>query len=445
LKPPLRVLMICWAFPPDAQVGALRVARFCKYLPEFGIAPIVLTMQDSFRQSIDKSLSAITDIRIERTEIETTPLDWYRRSKTLFRRQKQIPAATANAVPAEGIKKSFLRRQLLGLLQISGSESGWYGPALRAGRNLIRDESIAVVCSSSPPTVSHRIALSLKREQKIPWIADFRDPWIASFELRDKPSWWQDLNRKAESACMRGADRVICNTDRMRQEFLNGHPEVPPQKFQTITNGFEDIVAPPAPHEKPQGRKLFLHLGNIYGERRIDTFCSAVESLVANQKLDSSAFQVVFLGNVEASLLAAARSAAPRMFESGCIEFRPRVERRLAESTLWNADLLLLFQGAHHLQIPAKFHEYLLTGRPIFAVTQEGALTDVLNDTHAGIWVAPDNVEQIAANFLRAFALPTISPEEARERWYQKFHYRALTEQLATCFFEVADQSRQVR
>jgi hypothetical protein len=68
--------MICWAFPPDAQVGALRVARFCKYLPEFGIAPIVLTMQDSFRQSIDKSLSAITDIRIERTEIETTPLDW---------------------------------------------------------------------------------------------------------------------------------------------------------------------------------------------------------------------------------------------------------------------------------------------------------------------------------------------------------------------------------
>jgi glycosyltransferase involved in cell wall biosynthesis len=438
--------MLCWAFPPDAQVGALRVARFCKYLPEFGIEPIVLTMQDRFRQSIDKSLPAITGLRIERTEIEATPLDWYRRSKTLLRPQQKTPAATTTAKlaanpPAEDIQKGFLRRQLLALLQISGSESGWYGPALRAGKKLIHDESIGAVFSSSPPTVSHRVALSLKREQKIPWIADFRDPWIASFELHDKPSWWRGLSQKTESACMRGADRVICNTDRMRQGFLAGHPDVPRQKFQTVTNGFEDIV-PPTAHEKPQGRKLFLHLGNIYGERRIDTFCSAIEGLVANQKLDPSAFQIVFLGNVEPSLLATARNAAPKIFESGCIEFRPRVERRMAEATLWSADLLLLFQGAHHLQIPAKFHEYLLTGRPIFAITEEGALSDVLDDTSAGIWVAPDNVEQIAAKFLQALALPTISPEAAREHWYQKFHYRALTEQLATCFFEVANQPR---
>jgi glycosyltransferase involved in cell wall biosynthesis len=431
LNSPLKLLMICWTFPPDAQIGGLRVSRFCRYLPEFGIEPIVLTMEDRFRESVDNSLPAIPGLRIERTEVAATPVDWYRRSKAILGAtsgnldQKSMNASTSND------RKKFFRRQMAALLQLPGPDSGWYRPALHTARRLIREESIAAIFSSSPPTVSHRIALRLSEEWNLPWMADFRDPWSPSFRPDNEPMWWRYLNRSVESRCVRLADRVICNTEWLRKDFLMSHPQLPQQKFVTLTNGFDDPTLPSNKRSPTGSRRLFLHLGNIYGLRRIDTFCLAIENLVATQKIDPSTFQILFLGHVDPRLEASARESAPELFRFGCIEFTERVGREEAQQTLAEADKLLIFQGGHYLQVPAKFYDYLLTGRPILAVAQKGALTDLLEETGSGIWADPEKPKEIAANFLRLLALPGISSVEAQQRWYERFHYRPLTQRLA--------------
>ena len=38
-----RVLMIAYRFPPSLAVGRMRTVKFCKYLPEFGWQPVVVT------------------------------------------------------------------------------------------------------------------------------------------------------------------------------------------------------------------------------------------------------------------------------------------------------------------------------------------------------------------------------------------------------------------
>jgi hypothetical protein len=45
VKAKLNVLFITHCFPPSAEVGAKRLASFCRYLPEHDIKPIVLTVQ----------------------------------------------------------------------------------------------------------------------------------------------------------------------------------------------------------------------------------------------------------------------------------------------------------------------------------------------------------------------------------------------------------------
>jgi glycosyltransferase involved in cell wall biosynthesis len=284
--------------------------------------------------------------------------------------------------------------------------------------------------------VSHRIAFHLKEQCHVPWVADFRDPW-AHWLGSDEDEGWRYMNKLLESRCVRKADRVICNTEWLRRDFIRFYPKLPQQKFVTLTNGFEDSSPPANASARPRSRLLFLHLGSIYALRRIDTFCAAVNSLVKCQRIDPATFKIVFLGDIEASHAAAARMAAPELFRQGCIEFRARVSRPEAQQSLWEADVLLLFQGSHCLQIPAKFYEYLPTGRPILAVAQKGALTDVLDETEAGIWAEPENTNLIAANFLRALALPGLSPVEAQRRWYERFHYRPLTGRLAACIREV--------
>ena len=52
----MKVLVIAFNFPPDAEVGARRVAGFCRYLPEFGIQPVVLTVEERFYRVRDETV-----------------------------------------------------------------------------------------------------------------------------------------------------------------------------------------------------------------------------------------------------------------------------------------------------------------------------------------------------------------------------------------------------
>lgn len=98
---------------------------------------------------------------------------------------------------------------------------------------------------------------------------------------------------------------------------------------------------------------------------------------------------------------------------------------------LWDADVLLLFQGSLPLQVPAKFFDYLPTGKPIFAVVKQGALSELLDSTDAGLWADPDDPKQIAERFLALLERPAEAAPELRDVWRQRFHYRNLAGQLA--------------
>src|SRR5262249_12305208 len=60
---------------------------------------------------------------------------------------------------------------------------------------------------------------------------------------------------------------------------------------------------------------------------------------------------------------------------------RPETIRRMMQ-----ADLLLLLAERFIIQIPGKTYEYLRAGRPILAITPEGALANFLRRTGVG-WV----------------------------------------------------------
>ena len=147
-------------------------------------------------------------------------------------------------------------------------------------------------------------------------------------------------------------------------------------------------------------------------------------------------FEVLFQGESEASYLADATRLLHQLIESGCIKFRPRITWEEASKLLWQADLLLLFQGSHALQVPAKFFEYLQTGIPIFAVSEEGALTDLMDETQAGIWVRPQDPREISSKLLEAFQRPARSPAEVSNRFAGPYHYRNLARELSLWIVE---------
>ena len=51
-----KVLIISSHFAPDAHIGAKRITKFCKYLPQYGWQPIVLTSDISDYHRLDETL-----------------------------------------------------------------------------------------------------------------------------------------------------------------------------------------------------------------------------------------------------------------------------------------------------------------------------------------------------------------------------------------------------
>ena len=66
-----RILIASYHFPPDAAVGALRLAKMARLLPDFGWQPFILTVRDEYReQGIDASrLKGLEGLSIVRTGV----------------------------------------------------------------------------------------------------------------------------------------------------------------------------------------------------------------------------------------------------------------------------------------------------------------------------------------------------------------------------------------
>src|SRR5207245_6589910 len=207
----LKVLVIAVNFPPDAEVGAKRVAGFCRYLREFGIQPVVLTVEDRFHRVLDETVPVPQGVPVVRTSFPN-PLHWYRRLRVQLRRNPKVSVAPEEVPPAVP-KGGFFRHQLLALLETPDEYWGWYFPAIRAAEELIHTEPIAAVLSSGPPWTSHLIARHLKKKYRIPWLADFGDPLTSNPWRRRLPHWRQHIVHCMEAYLLSMPDVVACSKD----------------------------------------------------------------------------------------------------------------------------------------------------------------------------------------------------------------------------------------
>ena len=419
----------------------MRIARFCNYLPEFGIRPVILTLQNRYHERLDPTFLVPPAIRVIRTVQQSTPLSLYATWKSrLSRPDSHKGDGRTKAEKTYAAPPWRLRQNVLSLLTIPDQYWGWYFPAKRVGEHLLENMDFDAILSTSPPSTSHLIGLSLKKKYQIPWIADFRDPWVANESvLSSQPKWRRKLDVRMEASCVTSADLVVCNTDLQHTIMSERYRKFSPERFVTLTNGFDDIATPPNLDLAKHSPLRCLHLGEVCEGRRIDTFCASLSLLVRSKKLEPDAIKVLFLGNTVQTQIAACREVAGELIDSGMIEFHQRVDRGEARRFLLEADLLLVFQGGYRAQIPLKFYEYLATGKPIFAVGQEGALSNMMAQTEVGIWAGEDEPCKIGEKFLLALTLPANSPDATQRRWAERFHFRSLSRQLAKWIRDLVD------
>ncbi|HKV62600.1 MAG TPA: glycosyltransferase [Candidatus Acidoferrum sp.] len=339
------VLIIAYHFPPQAgSSGLLRSLKYCRYLPEFGWHPSVLTPHPRAYEKIDdKSLSSIP---------------------------RDVPVIRAFAMDTKkhmGIGGRYLRYMALPDRWVS-----WVFGGVPAGLRAVRKHKIDVLYSTFPIMSAALIGLWIQRFTGLPWVLDLRDPMSQDDYPRD--ALVRRVWNKVERACIRRVSRVIFTAEATRQMYLERYPEfLKPQMCVLISNGYDEAdfrdlqIAEPEP--VPVDRPIRLvHSGLIYPvERDPRPMFNAVGRLKKMGRLSADKIQIVFRAPGSEDLY---RTLLAERDIANLILLEPHMPYRQAVQECADADGLLLFQAADcDKQIPAKAYEYLRIGKPILALT----------------------------------------------------------------------------
>lgn len=388
-----KALIISYHFPPDFHVGARRAARIAKYLPRLGWEVWVLTLP--VEASGDTSHVPLPEERI----VRIAP----RRSSAGA--VDEAAAMLGDALPQDSRRGMIVRLKGWASRSIGMrmDELLWVGPALEAAKQLVKEHQIDVIFSSCSPFPCHMIANKLKRSLRIPWVADFRDPWANNPWAPGNAAWQRGLRKLLEHRVVRNADYITFVTKPMRDHFMKEAQSFDPARVLVFSHGFdpEDFADVQPLPETDHKKMIISHTGTLGGYRPPAGFFDALAQTLEQGLIPRDQLELRLIGmdddtGKEGSIgqLLAARKLQDVVKVLGVVPHHVALAHQLS------SDLLLYLQtraDGGEIFASAKIYEYLGANRPVLAVAGESAGVTILRNAQVATIVPPDNPAAIAA------------------------------------------------
>jgi glycosyltransferase involved in cell wall biosynthesis len=420
--PGRRVLVVSYAFPPSMEVGAQACAQLVRYFPLYGWEPVVLTVSERFVADTDVWIANRFPGPIARAPMLPHPLWLYRRMRGL----RTVPAAPARA----GSRTRFagLRHLVLSSLLTPDAYTGWFLPAVLRGLREIRRSGIERIFSSGPPWTSHLVAMTLARLTGRPWVAHFRDPWMQVAWRKPVNRLTIGLERRLEAMVMANATSVVCVTERHTAALRRMYPRHA-GKFLTVPNGYDEAdwagLSRSEAADRPDRRFVVVYAGTLYDHRNPLPLLRALRQLIDAGEIPEERIRIDILGWCEEIEGRPIRDVLAESGMAHVVQLPGLVSRRAALQRILDADLLLLLAEEQPQQIPGKAYEYLRAGRPILALTGQGAVADLLRETGGAVVCEPTDVAGIRTGLLQTFRTwqagkPPAAPDPAMVRAVQR-------------------------
>lgn len=388
----MRVLVVAYYFPPKGGAGTQRFAKFCKYLPEHGIEPVVLTVAEDERSDHaphDDASLAYGDCRVERVA-----------------EPKSVPLSMK------------LRRKLR--LHVDSDE--WAHAACERAIALAKEQPFDAVVTTLSPYACYRIGERLQRELGLPWIADLRDPWALD-AWRVYPSAIharQDLGHLRRT--ITGADFVVANVPEARRAFLELGADA--DRCVVIPNGFdqEDFASLDATRTQPDEPMRLVHIGTFHPASLAAGMTRNTMRRVRNRQIEplgrtgyyllhavakwrdavgadvaAKRLAVHLYGNVDASH----RALMASLGIEDLFTMHGYVAHGESVQALGSADAVFVPlhgvpTGERALVVPGKLYEALASERTVLGALPPGDGADLVAKMGAGVVVPPTDVDALA-------------------------------------------------
>lgn len=419
-----KVLIITYYFPPAGGPGVQRWLKFTKYLPDFGVQPIVYIPENPTYPIVDNELeSEISDkvIVIKNKIFEPYGLaSIFSKNKTKKISSGIIPSAKKQSL----LEKVFL--WVRGNLFIPDARVLWVNPSVTYLEKYIKENSITTVITTGPPHSLHLIGLKLKSKLDIQWIADFRDPWTTigyhkSLLLTNSS---QKKHKQLEKEVLTLADTIIVTSTNTKAEF----EQITKQPIEVITNGydFEKIIKPPLDE-----KFTLAHIGSLLSERNPLILWQSLSELLAEIPGFANDFELKLIGTVSQEVLDAIKSYNL----DANLNYIGYVSHNEAVLYQRKSQVLLLIEinsPDTKCIIPGKLFEYMVSERPIVAIGPSGSdFAEIITTTNTGVffnYAEKDTLKKVLLEYYEKYKQGNLKSNPVG---LQNYSRRNLTEKLA--------------
>ena len=419
-----KVLIITYYWPPAGGPGVQRWLKFVKYLPGYGIEPVVYIPENPTYPLIDKGL--LEEVNADTTIIKHKIVEPYAWASAFSKgNTKKI---SSGIIPAQK-KQSLLQRMMLwvrGNLFIPDARVLWVKPSIAYLSAYIKENNIDTVITTGPPHSLHLIGLGLKKQLGIKWLADFRDPWTTiGYHKQLKLSVSSAKKHKdLEHEVLNTADTILVTSPTTKKEFeaLTNKP------IAVITNGYdvEKVI------KQPLDEKFTVaHIGSFLSERNPKILWQALAELIAENAGFKVSFELKLIGAVSREVL----DAIDANELSGYVNNLGYVSHDEAIAAQRKSQVLLLVEidsEETKCIIPGKLFEYMVSERPIVAIGPEGAdFSGIIQATNTGVFVTYTEKDRLKKAILTYFEQYQQGSLQSHPIGLQQYSRKNLTGQLA--------------
>ncbi len=419
-----KALIITYYWPPAGGPGVQRWLKFVKYLPEFGVEPVVYVPKNPHYPLKDKSLLA--EVPPNLMLLKNDIFEPYALAGLISK--KNTEKISSGIIPREE-KQGLLQKMMLfirGNFFIPDARKFWIKPSVKFLKDYLQENEIDTLITTGPPHSMHLIGLQLKEQLNLKWIADFRDPWtqIGYHEkLKLLPSARKEHER-LEREVLQKADLLITTSFTTKAEFS----EKTDKRIEVITNGYDYEKV----EKKPMDEKFSLaHIGSLLSGRNPENLWRALQELISENEDFAKDFELKLVGAVGEPVL----ESIEKCGLGEHLNLQGYVSHSEALQLQRSAQVLLLIEiDSEETRgiIPGKLFEYMVSGRPILAVGPEKAdIEKLIKTTNTGKYFLYPQKGEIKDFLLQAYKDFKAGKLTTAPIGLQQYSRKALTGELA--------------
>ena len=418
-----KVLIITYYWPPAGGPGVQRWLKFVKYLPEYGIEPIVYIPENPTYPIVDVNL--VKEVSDKVKVIKQPIFEPYQLAS--FLSKNKTKKMNSGIIPNKK-KQQFLDKVLLwirGNLFIPDARCFWIKPSISYLEKYIVDNKIDTIITSGPPHSLHLIGLGLKNKLDLKWFADFRDPWttIGYHKTLRLSRFAEKKHKKLEHKVLNTADTIIVTSATTKTEFQ----ALTTKPISVITNGYDvesvDVQAIDV-------KFSLAHIGSFLSDRNPLALWQSLVELSTEIPSFKSDLEIKLIGAVSQEVLDTINRFELMTYTNnlGYVSHAEAIAHQRRSQVL----LLIEIDSVDTKSIiPGKLFEYMVSNRPIIGIgPKDSDFAEIIKSTNTGVFFEYDEKERLKSVILTFYNQFLNGTLQSNGVGLQKYSRKNLTKEL---------------